>query len=79
MFRSLALVGIIALSSSAMAQTTWQVRVSGPLDELNYSPQRVVSQVPATQPNRHTDNLAFRLQILGIQLSSISPAPVPIP
>lgn len=72
MFYPLALLAGIALFSSAAAQKVWQVTVGDQAGDTIYNPNNIVSQVPAAQPNRHTNNLSSRLHQLGILFSSHS-------
>jgi hypothetical protein len=55
MFYPLALLGGIALFSSAAAKTVWDVEVSDQAADLIFTPPITVSQVLAGQPNRHTN------------------------
>jgi hypothetical protein len=72
MFHFLSLLGGLALFSSATAQTTWMVGVGTPVGDNVFNPSYLVSHVSATQPNRHTDNSASRMQQEGILFGSIS-------
>jgi hypothetical protein len=56
MFRPLALLSGIALFTSVARGAYLDVNVSNAYGDLTYTPSQLVSQVPATQPNRHTDN-----------------------
>jgi hypothetical protein len=69
MFRSLALLSGIALFSSAAAHyipsvpaapQLFSVIVGDLQGNTTYSPPYIVSQVPAAQPNPHTNTLPFR-------------------
>jgi hypothetical protein len=55
MFYPLAWLGAIALFTSAAAQTVWDVEVSDKEADLTFIPSITVSQVPAGQPDRHTN------------------------
>ncbi len=72
MFRSLALLSVIALFSSAAAQNVWQVTVGNAIGNTIYTPNNIVSQVLTAQPNHHTDNLPSRVHQLEIPSNSHS-------
>jgi len=73
MFHLLTLLSGISLFSLAAAQQNlWQVTVGDANGARVFVPEYVVSHVPTSQPNRHTDSLSFRVHRLGILSTSHS-------